>query len=330
MAERVCYDRILPGEVNSFEAGRVILSDLMRAVFLLGKAWPTGSAIHCAFLGGTSAQHDEVIRGAERWTEHANLKLAWGNVQGSHIRVTFDRNDGAWSYLGKDCLGIPANVATMNLGWQDGGVIEHEWGHALGMVHEHQNPRGNPLLWNREAVIASLSGPPNYWTIPQIEHNVLGRYSLGQTNGSAFDPDSVMLYAFPASWTANGASTRANAEMSALDAEWMRRVYPGRVSASPELPVGPAPVAASIGRSGEEDHYVFQVLEAGQYIVETLGSTDVVLSVLASDSMIASDDDSGEDSNARLELNLAAGAYRVSVRHYGTGTGEYRVMIRRG
>jgi hypothetical protein len=37
--------------------------------------------------------------------------------------------------------------------------------------HEHQNP-DTPIDWNRVAVIADLSGPPNNWDEATIESNI--------------------------------------------------------------------------------------------------------------------------------------------------------------
>jgi len=35
----------------------------------------------------------------------------------------------------------------MNLGFLDGGTAAHEFGHAIGLAHEHQNPAGG-IQWN--------------------------------------------------------------------------------------------------------------------------------------------------------------------------------------
>jgi hypothetical protein len=75
--------------------------------------------------------------------------------------LTFDSQDGAWSYIGTDCRSIPLNEATMNLGFLDGGTAAHEFGHALGLAHEHQNPAGG-IQWNEEVVIRECAKSPNF------------------------------------------------------------------------------------------------------------------------------------------------------------------------
>lgn len=80
---------------------------------------------------------------------------------GGNLRVTFDPSLGSWTYVGTQNLKIPANQTTLNLGWVDKtnpamgayekGTILHEFGHALGLLHEHQSPaRPGSLTLNEE------------------------------------------------------------------------------------------------------------------------------------------------------------------------------------
>ncbi|NRA68971.1 MAG: hypothetical protein HRU19_31160 [Pseudobacteriovorax sp.] len=55
---------------------------------------------------------------------------------------------------------------------------------------------------------------------------MLDRYKNDQINGSSYDPDSIMVYSFPASLTKNGISSKWNSELSEMDKEMARRVYP--------------------------------------------------------------------------------------------------------
>src|SRR4029434_1979811 len=141
--------------------------------------------------------------------------------------ITFDSSDGAWSFIGTDASSIPTNEPTMNLGFLDGGTAAHEFGHAIGLAHEHQNPAGG-IQWNEAVVIRELAGSPNFWDEATTRHNVLRKYSVDQINGTAFDPDSIMLYFFPASWTLNGIGTKANDVLSKLDKEFIAgaKMYP--------------------------------------------------------------------------------------------------------
>jgi hypothetical protein len=59
--------------------------------------------------------------------------------------------------------------------------VLHEFGHALGLVHEHQHPAGG-IQWNRPQVLRDLSGPPNNWPLDVIEQNVFKPFEEGLTN----------------------------------------------------------------------------------------------------------------------------------------------------
>ncbi len=110
----------------------------------------------------------------------------------------------------------------MNLGFLDGGTAAHEFGHAIGLAHEHQNPEGG-IEWNEEVVIRDLASPPNFWDEATARHNVLNKYSGDQIHGTEFDPDSIMLYFFLDSWVKNGQGTKANEVLSALDKAFIAR-----------------------------------------------------------------------------------------------------------
>lgn len=342
--DHICFDRYLPNENRP--TGPLVNLDGMiaRAAFLVPKLWPTGALLQVAFLGGTLAQQTAVVEQLPEWSRWANLRFEFGRVPGSDIRIAFDARDGAWSYIGNDARNIPANAPTMNLGWLTGGVILHEAGHMVGMVHEHQNPLGRQIQWNKPVVNAALGGSPNYWPQSTIEHNMYARYAAAQINGSVLDPDSIMMYTYPSSWTLDGFSTHANSELSALDKLWAGFTYPGAVPPLPPTPPIPSPpevpsipiqeridagVPGTIGQPGQEDGYVFTVDRPGRYAVETLGTTDVFLHVLdAAGKILASDDDSGTGQNALLTLNLTPGVYAARVRHYArSGSGDYTIRV---
>jgi hypothetical protein len=298
-----------------------------------------GSTLHVRFIGGTNAQKAKAKEQAGWWTQVANLRFVFDDAPSAEIRISFDENDGAWSYVGTDCRGIPANEATMNLGFLDGGTTAHEFGHAIGLAHEHQNPSGG-IEWNESVVIDELAGSPNFWDETTTRHNVLRKYAANQVNGTAFDPKSIMLYFFPASWTTNGIGTEANEILSDIDKSFIAgaRMYPktgGTTSTATPLVVNATKrTPATIGKYGEEDLFTFEAKKDGRYIIDTAGPTDTVMKLFGPNSetaLIAEDDDSGLSTNARIALPLIAGNYFVQVRHYNraSGTGKYSVKVRR-
>jgi len=170
---------------------------------------------------------------------------------------------------------------------------------------------------------------------------VLFRYAADQINGTAFDPESIMLYTFPSEWTTNGIATQANDVLSKTDKQFIAgaKMYPKKaptVVDATVLAVGARlRTAAAIGKFGEEDLFRFTAPADGRYIVDTRGPTDVVMKLFGPNSptaLLAEDDDSGFASNARIATSLLAGDYWVQVRHYNreSGQGDYSVKVRRG
>ncbi|MGH7796106.1 MAG: M12 family metallopeptidase [Candidatus Binatia bacterium] len=340
MADRpkICIDRTLPNEQmrpqhTMRQRGRE------RAIAPIGKTWMNGSTLRVRFLSGTTNEQATAREQAGWWGQSANLNFDFNNAPNAEIRIAFDSNDGAWSYVGTDCRAIPLNQPTMNLGFLDGGTAAHEFGHAIGLAHEHQNPRGG-IQWNEQVVIEELAKSPNFWDEATARHNVLRKYSVDQINGTDFDPDSIMLYFFPASWTLNGMATKANEVLSTIDKQFIAgaKMYPKTgetTSTAVELEVNAKKrTTASIGKFGEEDLYRFTAPRDGRYRIDTRGPTDVVMKLFGPNSqtaLIAEDDDSGVDTNARIITDLLAGQYFVQVRHYNraSGKGNYSIKVQR-
>ncbi len=333
--QKTCFDRLLPRDMNQPQRTVTLANGRAGAIISFRKLWINGSVLRVKFMGGTERQQAIAREQASWWSDHANLSFEFTDDPGAEIRISYDENDGAWSYIGTDALDIPRDQATMNLGFLDGGTAAHEFGHAIGLAHEHQNPEGG-IEWNERAVIESLSGPPNNWTEAQIRHNVLNKYTADQVRGTEFDPDSIMLYFFPDSWVLNGNGTSANEVLSRQDKVFIAShlAYPYDKSTDiVEIPViNTQGTNASIGEPGEEDLFKFTVDSTGRHTIETGGQTDVVMKLFGPDSetnLIAEDDDGGEGRNSKIVIDLIPGEYIIQIRHYNTqrGTGPYTIFV---
>lgn len=216
------------------------------------------------------------------------------------------------------------------------GVVVHN---SLGLFHEHQNPAGG-IEWNEEVVLRDLAGPPNFWNEETVRNNVLKRYAADQVRGTAFDPDSIMLYHFPATWVKSGVATKANNVLSATDKAYIgsQHAYPKTsptTGQAVEVQVDATRrTQAAIGKYGEEDLFWFGVSNGGLHTIDTRGPTDVVMKLFGPNSetsLIAEDDDSGLATNALIRARLPPGIYFIQVRHYNRarGLGSYSVKVQR-
>ncbi|MGL4640736.1 MAG: M12 family metallopeptidase [Shewanella sp.] len=224
-----------------------------RAVGARSKFWSTGTVLRVGFLGGTPTQIAAVRQHAPEWSQSANITFSFPVAGPYDIRISFNQNDGAWSYVGTDCRSITfQSEPTMNLGWISRDVILHEFGHALGLLHEHQNPNGG-ICFNEANVIASLSGPPNNWSVAQIRFNVLDKHRPADVVTTAWDRNSIMHYNMPANWTCNNTAIRGGTVLSETDRQFIAARYPGVV-----------PPTTSVTITGAQADNIIALLNARQ------------------------------------------------------------------
>lgn len=203
-----------------------------RMALVKDSTWVPGQTLTVRFLDGDVALQQRVRACAEEWMTHANIRFAFGDNPNAIIRISFLRR-GSWSYLGRDCLNVAPADPTMNFGWLRVGstddelrrVVLHEFGHALGCVHEHNHPDGG-IHWNKDAVYEYYAGSPNFWTKEQVDANLFAVYQQSLTVHSALDPQSIMMYPIEARFTTDGFSVGLNNVLSPTDVAFIKKLYP--------------------------------------------------------------------------------------------------------
>jgi hypothetical protein len=196
--------------------------------------WNLGQTIHIRFIGGSPAVREKVEEFSKMWTKHANIKFSFDNSPWAEIRIGFDQNT-SWSYFGIDALNIRKEQANMQLGIleklkpedeQFRRTVLHEFGHVLGLIHEHQQANAN-IDWNKEAVYKHFARAPYYWSRAQVDFNFFKKYS---SNYRPFDPNSIMMFFTIPKAFINGDSIqpveKLSTELSESDKELIRKLYP--------------------------------------------------------------------------------------------------------
>jgi hypothetical protein len=236
-----------------------------RAVVDMRKLWPAGASIKISFLGGTPEARKKVAKYASEWMEHADLVLDFGQRReaddcrifqpgdGSHVRISFSR-PGYYSVVGTDALTVRPPLDTMNFQHFDivpppearfRGVVLHEFGHMIGLSHEHQSPEAG-CDWDWRVIYDELSGPPNNWSRETIDRNMkpYSYFTNPDLRATPHDRASVMHYAFPARYYRSGTRSACyigeNDKLSETDERAARALYP-RARRAPNEPIsGPA------------------------------------------------------------------------------------------
>ncbi|WYZ38153.1 hypothetical protein EsH8_III_000067 [Colletotrichum jinshuiense] len=202
--------------------------------FKSGSTWQKVSAKSNTNNQSLTRTQDQVKKYAPEWCKYANIKFTFVESGEKEILISFNPSLGSWSYLGTDCSYFSyQNKPSMNLGWinenksedEIRSVILHEFGHALGAVHEHENPYVN-IPWDKDQVYKDLGGSPNFWDKKTVDNNMFTVYTLEETQATDFDPDSIMLYFFPPTWTLNRKGTNYNTKLSTTDKAYIKFCYP--------------------------------------------------------------------------------------------------------
>lgn len=185
------------------------------------------------FLGGTEFQKQKVAQYASEWNSALpgfELIFQDGPCNIGVIRVAFSPTGGNHSAIGTKSTGIAIDQPTMNLAIVEQGedeseikrVVQHEFGHALGLLHEHLHADAPRFEWT-DAMYAYFEG--KNWGREKINAAMKHRASPNETC-LGFDQTSVMIYPIPSSWTSTGFSATPS-EINKNDRECLRRHYAG-------------------------------------------------------------------------------------------------------
>lgn len=235
-------------------------SDQAKGIYRDSSLWgPNYPKLRVCFFEGSQALREVVANVAKEWMGDDNsVKLDFGkpgkrrtcqpdNGKEMQIRVMFSK-EGYWSQVGQNSvvfakqdepslnLGGFMNVPPDQLSDYEIGTIRHEFGHALGIEHEHQNPKGGcDNEYNWKLIYSYLEGPPNNWSKEQIDWN-LRQASGDDLKLTKFDKDSVMLYQFPADFYKKGQGSKCfvpqpNSQISSGDRALLAAMYPPSESA---------------------------------------------------------------------------------------------------
>jgi hypothetical protein len=168
-----------------------------------GDFWNRGTELTVGFMRQAPNGREIVLKAVSIWQKILGNDLKFRFVddwKNADIRVDFEKSDGHHSYVGKVNARVSKTEKTLNLDPNtknfDVPTALHEFGHVIGLTHEHQNPWG-AIKWNEDAVYAEFEKPPNYWNKQKTREQILNPSDKNRVKpGYRYDPWSIMHYVY--------------------------------------------------------------------------------------------------------------------------------------
>lgn len=103
-------------------------------------------------------------------------------------------------------------------------VVTHEFGHAIGLLHEQSFP--GAVNWKRTDSVYNYYLQSQGWDRAKVDFNVFEVADQFYTNGTTYDPKSIMHYSIEPWQTTDGYSLKDNYELSQGDKSLIAALYP--------------------------------------------------------------------------------------------------------
>jgi hypothetical protein len=225
-----------------------------RAVLDQMKVWGAGVTLEICFAEpATVTMRKRIADAAKEWEKWSSLHFDFGSPDEPRMcdpKQTYDitigfRGDGAYSYTGIDSKG---KMPSMNLQHLDDEkariaqnerevkrIVLHEFGHAIGLEHEHQSPEAHcsdEIDWpTAEKYYKDRLGWPPETVHENLETMAVPiRAAKDSLQISGYDKQSIMQYALPAEIFKEGRAapcfSTTNYDLSPTDKKWVAGLYP--------------------------------------------------------------------------------------------------------
>lgn len=199
-----------------------------RALGQFSKFWAPGRTLTIGFFNDTPTEHKAAIeKVARQWLRSANLKFDFVDGVFADIRI-YTGGDDNHSHVGTDALLVSPMDATMALSTKPGDplfgrTVLHEFGHVLGLLHEHQHPKAN-IPWDVPKLYAYFAAKGI--DRQTVDLNLLDKTDKALAKGTAYDRTSIMHYAVLQEQTVGDWEVGINHTLSRRDRAFARRIYP--------------------------------------------------------------------------------------------------------
>ncbi|OPA85705.1 hypothetical protein BFW87_27080 [Pseudomonas fluorescens] len=192
--------------------------------------WPQNHTITISFLDTPQATKRLVQKSIGVFAGLINLKFKFVEGNEGDIRISAHRDiQGTWSKLGTTALSTPKDQPTMHVDLNTAPAdlrhyILHEFGHALGVEHEHHHP--DRTVQYDEAKTYQVYNEQLGWGKGMTDHQVLRKVDPANAITTPYDRKSIMHYNVPPEMTSNNEGVAPNKTLSDADKEFLKSLYP--------------------------------------------------------------------------------------------------------
>ena len=245
--------------------------------------WNNGQTITVSFSFEAEYEFRKLVEDvAKTWENYANIRFEFRDQEKADIKIFSDHLQNPHSHLG---INSRHYELSMNLPIEDlvprirnhdytdrnytkiRRIVLHEFGHALGFTHEHQNPSVS-ICWDEDAVFAicadgdDKTSCSNYLPLDHPNNYIY----------SSYDRRSIMHYEIELDLTYCDYSSPLNDDLSARDKRWASIIYPFPDEPSPQTEHRISVQSVSIEVADFEDEY------GGQDALEIFGQISLTSS----------------------------------------------------
>lgn len=209
-----------------------------RAVGIHTKFWNPSRNLTISFLDNPpQSLKDAIKKLILEWDDYVSLTFSFIDGKNGTIRIKTDTNSNA-SQIGTDALAMDADEPTMYIASRPTDsefrtAVLHEFGHALGLHHEHLHPDAN-IPWNKPKVYKEYA---EKWGMDKktVDWNIFTPISdpLAITG---YDKTSIMHYPVEKELTDGNFEIPLNTEISHDDKRIMNYFYPIETPSPIETP----------------------------------------------------------------------------------------------
>ncbi|MNJ37472.1 Astacin (Peptidase family M12A) [compost metagenome] len=192
------------------------------------KFWKPGRTLRISFVHRPKDWlKDAIFTTACKWLPYVNLnfELVENKTEDAEIKILAYGQEN-YSLIGTDaltCSGFSMALGVDRTSEKFEQIVLHEFGHALGLLHEHQHPDADipwdiPKVYAYYAAMGAEEAMVNEMVLKKLEDDSLRKLP--------YDRHSIMHYPISNELTLGDWEIGHNAEISEKDKAFMRMVYP--------------------------------------------------------------------------------------------------------